>query len=473
MIAGKLDEFDSERGMVLVYVAGLMLLMMVFAGLAIDLGRAYVVQTHLSAAVDGAALAAARALGSGDPRTEAGRIFRANCPSGFMGTISVTDPNTDPDFFQSQYNASTGSNIITVSAVAVLPTTFMRIAGCNQMPVASTGEATRRLVDLSLVLDTSSSLGAGWGDVRDAARTFVNSFSDQDRMALVLYSDGARVVVQMPSDRTSDPASVASQIPQNNPGGSTAMDEGLYRGWDEIRSVPRGVQSGLRVIVLFTDGCSNSVPGLYEAAPGRATGLRTYDFPDRPNDNGQTWDNPMIVGLMDTQSGTQNPSYSLTTTFWNSTQTLAAVPYLPVGTVSYHPHHRSSGIPESFPLYDGTMLAQRPLRNLSGGRYPADVWNTNNAARNLLEILASRIRQDSSGDYPIRIYTIGMGALVKMQLGTKPELSEDMLIRIANDPASPQYNTSYVAGKYYYARTSADVDAAFQALRNQILRLSR
>ena len=47
------------------------------------------------------------------------------------------------------------------------------------------------------------------------------------------------------------------------------MVEGLYRGWDELRSVPAGTQSGLRVIVLFTDGASNSVPGNYDAAPGR------------------------------------------------------------------------------------------------------------------------------------------------------------------------------------------------------------
>ena len=55
------------------------------------------------------------------------------------------------------------------------------------------------------------------------------------------------------------------------------MVEGLYRGWDELRSVPAGSQSGLRVIVLFTDGASNSVPGDYGTGPG--VGLRTYDFP--------------------------------------------------------------------------------------------------------------------------------------------------------------------------------------------------
>jgi Flp pilus assembly protein TadG len=467
-------DSSSERGVVLYYVAAMMVVLLLFAGLAIDLGRGYVLKANLSKAVDGAALAAARALGSGDPRTEAIRIFRANFPANFLGVTSVTDPATDPNFFQSQYITANGVNIITINAQAVMPTTFMRIGNFQQMTVSAMGEATRRLVDLSLVLDTSSSLGAGWADVRDASRTFVNSFSNQDRISLILYNNGGRVIDAMPSGRTCTPATVASHIPTNNPGGSTAMDEGLYRGWDEMRSVPNGQQSGLRVIVLFTDGCTNSVPGTYEAAPGIATGLRTYDFPKRPNDNGQTWDSPNIVGLFEIESGTQSPSYSLTTP-WNSTATLAQVPYLPAGTISTHTHHRSSGIPTSFPLYDASLSAQRTLRNFNSAnsRYPADVWNINNAARNLLEILADRIHRDSSGDYPIRIYTIGMGALVRMLLGTRPETGESMLQRIANDPDSPDYNSSFSPGKYYYAQTSSDVNAAFQALRSQILRLSK
>ena len=87
------------------------------------------------------------------------------------------------------------------------------------------------------------------------------------------------------------------------------MVEGLYRGWDELRSVAPGTQSGLRVIVLFTDGASNSVPGIYEAAPGVAKGLRTYDFPKNlPDPDGQTWNNPTITGMYDTDTGVAGPA---------------------------------------------------------------------------------------------------------------------------------------------------------------------
>jgi hypothetical protein len=59
------------------------------------------------------------------------------------------------------------------------------------------------------------------------------------------------------------------------------------------------------------------------------------------------------------------------------------------------------------------------------------------------------------------------------------ESSESILRRMANDSlladgsASPDFNPAQLEGKYYYAQTAADVGPAFQALQNQILRLSK
>jgi hypothetical protein len=54
-----------------------------------------------------------------------------------------------------------------------------------------------------------------------------------------------------------------------------------------------------------------------------------------------------------------------------------------------------------------------------------------------------------------------------------PEKPEDILKRIANDKSSPDYNKNQMDGRYYYARTAADVGPAFQQLQSQILRLSK
>jgi hypothetical protein len=66
-----------------------------------------------------------------------------------------------------------------------------------------------------------------------------------------------------------------------------------------------------------------------------------------------------------------------------------------------------------------------------------------------------------------------MGQLVRLDLGTRPETSESMLKRLANDSSSPDYNSSQLEGKYFYAETAADVGPAFQGIQNQILRLSQ
>jgi hypothetical protein len=87
------------------------------------------------------------------------------------------------------------------------------------------------------------------------------------------------------------------------------------------------------------------------------------------------------------------------------------------------------------------------------------VWNINNAAPNLIEIIANEARNDD-GDYRIRIFTLGMGELVRYDLGTRPEKSEDILKRIANDATSPDFNPDQLQGNYYFAQAPDEVAPA-------------
>lgn len=471
----------NEQGFTLFYMAVFLTVLCIFVGLAVDTGRAYVVQAQLSKAVDGAALGAARALNSGNPQQEAGTIYRANFPNGWMGTSSSTNPG-DAGFYNMATVSTTGLNVVTVTASAVVPTTFMKLANLNQVTVNATGQATRRMVDLSLVIDTSGSIGWRWPYVQAAAREFVNSFSaSSDRVSLIFFNNGSQVIDAMPSGRGFDKAKVMADIPNTLPGGSTNMVEGIYRGWDELRSVANGQQSGLRVLVLFTDGASNSVPGVY---PGSATsrGLRTYDFPkNSPDPDSQTWDSPSIDGFYDTQSGAGAPGIGAQAYPWNSTNVHTNVNAQLLPLTSFHTYHRSSGIPTSFPLIDNSVMVdgaaqgtRRPLRGTPvAGKYPAQIYNINNSARNLVETIAQRVRTDATGDYPIRIYTIGMGELVRYNLGTRPETSESILKRMSNDPTSPDHNSAQLDGAFFFAATADDVGPAFAALQNQIIRLTK
>jgi Flp pilus assembly protein TadG len=474
------SRIAGEKGVALIYMAVLLTTLLLFSGLALDGGRGYVVKAQLTKAVDGAALGAARNLNSGDPRGEAVRIFKANFPAGWFGTSSSTDPTSDPGFFSLATDPATGVNTVTVTASAVLPTTFMRLGNFYDMTVTSSGAATRRMVDLSLILDVSSSIGSQWSVVRDAVRTFVTSFdAAHDRMALLTFGNGATVLDAMPASRGFDKPKVVTDVPNTLPGGSTNMVEGLYRGWDELRSVAAGQQSSLRIIVLFTDGASNGVPANWDGT-GVPKSMRTFDFPKNlPDPDSQTWNNPTIGGLYDTATGAASPAVSITPAIWSDkTTTVPGFTLMPPN--SLHTHHRSAGIPTQFPLQTNTINVNGAPQNTRRGLFPdpgtgqlkASVWNINNAARNVLEIIANTARADA-GDYPIRIYTIGMGDLVRYNLGTMPEKPEDILKRISNDASSPDFNSAQLEGKYFFAQTASDVGPAFQGIQNQILRLSR
>jgi Flp pilus assembly protein TadG len=158
----------DERGFALFYMAVFLTMLLIFVGLAVDTGRAYVVQAQLSKAVDGAALGAARMLNSGNPSQEAANIYNANFPDGWMGTSSSTRPGQS-GFFTMTTDPVTGVNVVNVRATAVVPTTFMKLANFQELRVNALGEATRRMVDLSLVMDVSGSIGWRWPYVRRGA----------------------------------------------------------------------------------------------------------------------------------------------------------------------------------------------------------------------------------------------------------------------------------------------------------------
>src|ERR1700730_1816995 len=129
-------------------------------GLAIDAGVMYFIKGKLQTAVDGAALGAARSLSRGphipsqqtSATDTAKRYFHANFPNNWMGVTPVNDPTvTWP-------SAPPATAIINVQADVDAPTWFMRIIGVNSLHFTVTGQATRRNVNLMLVVDRWTSV---------------------------------------------------------------------------------------------------------------------------------------------------------------------------------------------------------------------------------------------------------------------------------------------------------------------------
>jgi Flp pilus assembly protein TadG len=474
------EKFRDSKGFALAYLAGMMFVLLALAGLAVDLGRGYQVKAHLSKAVDGAALAAARVIGNGQAgaQAEASKIFNANFPNGYLGVSSVQNPPT-----MGFSVASDGSNIIDVSSTAVLPTTFMRIAGFANMTVTSSGQASRRLVDMSLVMDKSGSIGSDWPQVQNAATQFISYFDQsQDRIALIMYSSNTVVFDPISISRGFNRSSLNSHVAAGTSAGYTVTSEGLYRGWDELRRVPSASQSGLRIIVLFTDGSPNSWSGSFGVSPGYASQgvASTFDFPEMGGTSSTSdgVNDPNITALTVTLGTPGSPANQSawsggTTSSSRSTnidlQWTTGTPRITgLPTQSYHPSPSSGGIPTQFNLIDGSLVGgNRPVGTT------ATVRNVNNAARNLVEIIANAVRTDTSGASRIRIYTLGMGQLLKIPAGASLERGEDLLKRIANDSSSPDFRPGQPEGKYFFAGDASQLSTAFEQIRNQILRLSQ
>lgn len=175
-----------RKGAVAVLFALLALPLMGAAGLATDMGLAYYVQSRLSHAVDAAALAVGSSTGDDDAlNARAQRFFFANYPDSRFG-----DPY--------DVRLAVDGNVVTVSATADVPTTFLRLFHIDTLTVRAVGEVIRRIrgLDLALVLDNTGSMVShdNIGALRDASRELVEIlFADESvhpllNIAVVPYS---------------------------------------------------------------------------------------------------------------------------------------------------------------------------------------------------------------------------------------------------------------------------------------------
>jgi len=145
----------SARGQVLVMVALTMTLLLVFAGLAIDVGRQVAEQRHVQTAADAGALAACRALIAGDSDASAAAqariIAEVNLEQSPAAASSVIAPDAarvyesghagDPAYLQSGIIVS--GTTIRVAITSQVEAVLARLVGVDSL--AATGRAQCRL----------------------------------------------------------------------------------------------------------------------------------------------------------------------------------------------------------------------------------------------------------------------------------------------------------------------------------------
>jgi Flp pilus assembly protein TadG len=133
------------------------------AGMAIDVGRAYMVKIRLAAALDAAALA----IGSETNRTQSQlttdlqSYFAANYPSSALGTNVTVAPVPS--------NADLTAATVNFQAQATVPMTFMQLVGVNSINVTVAAQTKKTSgLEVAVVLDNTGSMLCGANDGSDS-----------------------------------------------------------------------------------------------------------------------------------------------------------------------------------------------------------------------------------------------------------------------------------------------------------------
>ena len=358
------SSVSSEKGYALIYMCVVLAVLLIFTGLAVDTGRAYVVKAQLTKAVDGAALAAARNLNSGNPKGEAATDLQGQLPRRLpRAPRPSTDPTQRPELLhvggrsddrrQHRHRERDGGPADHVHEARELQRGQRR------------GDRARRPGAWLTSRWSSTCRARSAGSGRRCAtrsRTFVGAFdknNDRDlaadlrqrRLGARRHAVDARLRqgqgdqrrAEQPARRQHEHGRGAVSRVGRTPLGSErpAVGPSRHRALHRRRVEQRAGQ--LR--------CgSRSRPG--------APHLR---LPEEcsPDPDGQTWDNPQITGLYDTSSGAASPSVGVTASNWNNTcavtgSCVPTVPYLPL--TSFHALSPQLGYPDLVPAAD--QLAQ-------------------------------------------------------------------------------------------------------------------
>ncbi len=152
----------SEKGSIIPLVGVGFFVIMGVMGMAIDIGRAQLVESKLLNSLDSAGLAAGAKLNTLNVQTEVENFVHANYPDGYVDSVVSNITTT----------VSPNGETITVSGTAVMQTSFMKIFGINDVTVSATSEITRGIggLELALVLDNTGSMsGSKLSDLKDAS----------------------------------------------------------------------------------------------------------------------------------------------------------------------------------------------------------------------------------------------------------------------------------------------------------------
>lgn len=415
----------GEQGQTLLMFVLFMIVLIVFIGLGVDMGFAYITRARLSKAVDSACLAGMRNLYQS--QAQADIVARA----AFLANYGTSGRDVPPGpVVTVNFKTVNNNTAIDVGATVSINTYFIRVLPLwKTLSVGSSAEATRADVNMTLVLDTSGSMdpkrgpppggdgtGSGGGKyLPDAVTTFINNFDDiHDSVGMVKFSVTQSDVVYAGNPHQPTAPFKNAIITAVNAfvwNGATFSQGGLTNGlvMENNATVPP-LEKVIKVVVFCTDGLANIVQDHFSCPAST-----TLNFGGQDTGTG--------VGFYDPSSGSQlawldnggSPSCCTAVSTFKSAVDGSMKPFVRVNVSA-----------------DATFRAVQ---------------------------VANEMRADG-----IIVYAIGVGT----------GINATFLAQIANDPSAPGYVATSYDGEYVVANDVSQLSAVFQTIASKILlRLSK
>jgi Flp pilus assembly protein TadG len=273
-----------DSGQVMVLFVLLMIVLILFIGLGIDLGFSYITRANLSKSVDAAALLGAMNLSNGTNTAQSVALSAFDMNYG----VSSRDAAA-PDVTVQVFNDANNNLTVDVSASVNINTYFIRVLPqWSTLAVASTAEAVRNNVIMTLVLDTSGSMdpsrgpppggngtGSGGGQFLPGAVTdFINNFDEKhDQAAMVSFNTiqsnvffGGTLAQPQPTQPFKSP--IINAVNAFAWTGYTFSQGGLTNALviENNAAIPPG-QSAVKIVVFCTDGRANVIQDTFDCPP--------------------------------------------------------------------------------------------------------------------------------------------------------------------------------------------------------------
>lgn len=418
----KLKVTGNERGQVLLLFAILLPFLILFVGFGIDFGFAFLTKAELSKAVDAASLAAMRNLGRGQAEATAMARDEFNLNFDPASSRDVAPPTLTMTYSTDAY----GEPVVTASANVAVKTFFIKLLPrYKTLNVSSDSQATRPPIILSLVLDRSGSMNDNGGAqaLSPAVQDFLGYFIDNiDHLSEVSFSTTATVDVPM---TTQFNYQISSSVNRMRFGGATYAQGGLLDGQSQINGVASPPPNAVKVVVFFTDGWANTNEDKLACNSGRGGGGR--------HGGGGGGGGTTLVNYGGCSPIEADIGWCSGVSFLNPN------PPNVNGTEACN----ASTFPDQLTGKNEQLSQSRDTETLicDDAMYRA-------------EQLADTMRTQG-----ITIYSIGLG----------DKINKTYLQDLANDPASPTFNSSEPEGIAAFAPTADDLESVFQTIASKIL----